>query len=227
METLEAVKRTVVGKRVRTLRKKALIPGIVYGQGRPSVAVAVPRRSFETLWRRLGENSLFGLQIADDEPGSAAVSDTVIIHDVAQDPLYEDPLHIDFYRVSMSDPIEVRVPLEFTGTSPAVATLGGVLVKNLHDIGIRALPQNIPHEIAVDISALQTFDDQILVYDIAVPAGVTVLEDGENVVAAVQAPRSDEEIEGTGAPAPSIEDIEVEKRGKEAETEESEAEAES
>ena len=103
-------------------------------------------------------------------------------------------LHIDFHQVRMDEEIEANIPLVFVGESPAVKSEGGILVKALDELGVSCLPAHLPHELSVDISVLATFDDQIRVSDIAVPAGVKVSDDPETVVALVERPRSDEEM---------------------------------
>ena len=108
--------------------------------------------------------------------------------------------------------IEVNIPLAFVGVSPAVKDLGGNLVKVMHEITIEASPENLPHEIEVDISALTTFDSVILAKDITLPKGVSLATEEDEVVASVSAPRGDEPEEP--AVAPDLSAIEVVKKGK-------------
>jgi large subunit ribosomal protein L25 len=77
--------------------------------------------------------------------------------------------------------VEVHVPLEFVGVSPAVKELGGTLVKVLHEINIEALPKDLPHDLTVDISTLAGLDDKILVQDIPLPPGVTLNREADNM----------------------------------------------
>jgi hypothetical protein len=103
------------------------------------------------------------------------------------------------------------VPLEFIGVSPAVKDLAGNLMKVLRELKISADPQHIPHSITVDISTLATFEDQILASDIALPAGVILVENPDEVVATVEEPKA--EVEEVVAPI-DLSAIEVEKKGK-------------
>lgn len=211
METLNGIKRDIFGKQVRHLRKSGFIPAVIYGENLANIAVTVQKKEFEKLLHGVGESMFFGLKIAGSED-----AETVIVHDVERDPLDDQVRHVDFYRINMAKPIRVRVPLEFVGESPAVAMLGGVLVKNIHEAEVEALPQQLPKSLTADITSLKNFDDQIFVRDIALPEGVTIMEDKDAVVAAVQAPRTEKELETLGTqPEVSLESIEVEKRGKE------------
>jgi len=103
-------------------------------------------------------------------------------------------MHVDFYQVRMDEAVRVAVPLEFVGSSSAIVTMGGILVKALQELEIESLPGAIPETIKVDISSLKTFEDNIYVRDLKVPSGVKVLADENTPVASVQPPRSEEEL---------------------------------
>lgn len=210
METIQANPRDVFGKKVRALRRAGFLPAIVYGQRERPRAVSVARAQFENVWTSVGESGLVTLAIGDER-------EAVLIHDVSRDVLSEAPLHVDFYRVNLQERVNVRVPLEFTGESPAVRDLEGVLVKNVHEVQLEALPGDLPKSITVDISALRTFDDYILLGGLSVPQGVALAGEPETIVASVMPPRSEAELEALEAkPVESVADIEVvAKRGKE------------
>jgi large subunit ribosomal protein L25 len=134
-----------------------------------------------------------------------------LIHEVDVDPVTDVPRHADFYVFEKGKKLEVSIPLEFEGVSPAVKDLGGSLVKVLHELKISAEPQNLPHEIKVDISSLVTFDDVIIASQIKLPTGVNLEENPEEVVASAARPKEDEPQES--API-DLSAIEVEKKGK-------------
>lgn len=196
--------RTELGKKSNHVRKTGHIPAILYGYGISPVAVQVESRAFEKTWKETGKSSLISLE------WEGGTKQTVLIHDVSRDVLQGTPIHVDFYAVRMDRPIEADIPLVFSGETDAVKTLGGVLVKVAHVLSIRALPKDLPHEIEVDISPLRTFEDQILVKNIALPSGVEALIDGEQVVVFVEAPRTEEELAALEQQAEvSLESIEV------------------
>lgn len=210
--------RQELGKKAKRLRNRGFIPAILYGYGVEPKPVEVESRAFEKVWKETGETSLVSLNLED---GSKK---TVLIHDVSRDALRGAPLHVDFYAVRMDRELEADIPLVFNGEAEAVKLLGGILVKVIHELPIRALPEDLPHEITVDISALRTFEDQITVKDIPLPKGVELRVEPDQVIVLVEAPRSEAELAALEQPAEvSLETIEITgKKEKEKETDEGE-----
>ena len=165
------------------------MPAVLYGPGVESMPLAVAKRDFEKVLREAGETSLVTVNV---EGGKAY---NVLIHDVAKDPMTLKPIHADFYAVRMDKPIEAKIPLIFTGEAPAVKNEGGILVKVLHELEVKALPKDLPHEIIVDISGLEKVDDKFHVQDLALPSGVTTAVAADEVVALIEPPRSEAELE--------------------------------
>ncbi len=185
-------------KKPEALRKSGSLPAVLYGPKEPSTPVTLTAIDFSKVWKSAGESSIILLKGPKGEEHEA------LIHDVALNPVSDQPLHADFYVIEKGKKLQISVPLVFTGVAPAVKDLGGTLVKVLHEVEIEALPKDLPHELTVDIASLATLDSQILVKDIALPVGVEMLTDGEEVSAAIAVTK--EEVE---EPTKSIEDIEV------------------
>lgn len=218
---LTATNRTLTGKSLHRLREKGIVPGVVYGRGIENTLVAVPERELEKVYREAGENTLVNLEIEAGEPR------TVLIYDVALDPVKQRLVHVDFYQVRLDEAVKAEVPLEFTGVSPAVKELGGTLVKVLHTLEVEALPQEIPHKIEADVSKLTTFDEQIKIKDLKVAASVKILYSPEEIVARVLPPRTEEELEALEekvvedlAKVEGVADKEIEEKEVKAEVEE-------
>lgn len=199
---------TLVGEirteKAEALRSKSLVPAVMYGPKTEPRHIAVPKMEFGKAFTEAGESTVVTLDIAGEK------TDT-LIQDVQFHPVSGDPTHIDFYVFDKNVKQEVEVPLEFIGESAAVKSLGGILVKVLHEITVSALPSNLPHEIIVDITPLATFDDQIKVSDLTIPAGVDLITEEDEVVALVEEPREEEPEEE--APV-DISSVEIEKKGK-------------
>jgi large subunit ribosomal protein L25 len=197
--------RDAVGSKAsKKLRAQKLVPVVLYGAGEQPTNLTVNLKEFEAVWNEAGESSIVSVH------GLGSDKD-VLIQDVAVDPLFGTPIHVDLFAVRKDVKVEVEVELTFTGVAPAEKELGGTLIKVMHEIAVEALPKDLPHEVVVDISSLKTFDDQIRVADIKLPSGVTAVAEPEEVVALVQA-ANEEEPETTTADVASIE---VTKKGKE------------
>jgi large subunit ribosomal protein L25 len=202
MTAIDAKKRTKEESLI-DIRAKGSIPAVFYGAGKESTPISVPLVAFQKALKEAGESSTIELRLPEETVD-------VLIHDIQFDPVKDTPVHADFLVIDMKKPIEVDVELEFTGVAPAVKNGLGSLVKVMHEIQIKALPKDLPHSIEVDISSLETLENQIHVKDLVMPKGVTCLSDENEVVALVAAGK--EEVEEVAAVDLSA--IEVEKKGK-------------
>lgn len=221
MQELRARVRTTLGKRVKTARAAGFLPAVVYGENMPNQPISVPERDFEKVYREAGESTLVRLEVDGK-------THNVLIHDTSFDPMTGRALHADFYAVRMDRVLRARVPLEFAGESPAVKNEGGVLVKVAHELEVEALPADLPHNLTADLSLLAALKTRIFLRDIAVPKGVKILGPYDEVVAVVEAPRSEEELaalkETPVAEAVAVEtERETKKAAAEAKTKEEEA----
>ncbi len=190
---------------LNALRKAGRIPAVFYGKKEPSTAISVTYLDFAKVYKSAGESTVVILKGDGIEVES-------IIHDMDLHPVTGKPLHADFYVFEKSKKIKVDVPLEFTGTAPAIKELGGTLIKVLHDITVEALPKDLPHKMIVDISGLTGFKSVITAGELKLPHGVSLAVRADDIIASVSEPK--EEIEEV-APV-DLSAIEVEKKGKEA-----------
>lgn len=207
MTTLSAQPRTKQ-ENATSLRKEGKIPAVLYGPKRTSNACSVNRKEFEGALKEAGESTLVTLEFEKERP-------SVFIAEIQRDPLTSAPVHVDFYEPSLTETTEVNVPLVFTGEAGAVKDLGGTLVKNIQEIEVKGLPQDLPHEIRVDISVLASFEDKILVKDLATTGTFTFLKDGNEVVAQVL-PAENVEEELAKSTEGSVEDVQKVEKAKKA-----------
>ncbi len=201
MKTLTATKRSKTDKLVE-LRSNGMVPAVVYGAGVENISISVSGIEFKKVFKEAGESSTILLDIEGKKVDA-------LIHDVQFDPVRGFALHADFLAVDMNKPVHVAIPLEFTGVAPAEKAGMGTLVKVIHEVEVKALPKDLPHFITVDISSLNTLEDQIHVSNLVAPAGVTITTDVDEVVALVAAAKEEKEV----APV-DLSSIEVEKKGK-------------
>lgn len=201
------------GKNLSQIREAGTIPAVVYGPGRETISITVSLKEFSKVHKEAGESGTVEL----DLPSGKIV---VLIHDVVADPVKGFPQHIDFLAIDVTKPIQVSVPIEFVGVSPAVKGNLGTLVKVLHEIEIKGLAKDIPHSVTVDISTLDVLDSHISVGDLKLPNGVEAIAKAADIITSIAAFK--EEKEEVAGPI-DFSQIEVEKKGKKEEEGEAEA----
>lgn len=204
MITLLVTKRDAF-KSVDEARKAGSIPAVFYGAHQKATSVYLSQKVFEKTLKDAGESTIITL-----DTGTEKLS--ALIHDVQLDPVTDRVLHVDFYTVVAGQKVSVPIHLEFTGVSEAVKSLGGTLVKVIHELEIECLPQDLPHQIVVDISRLNTTDSVITVADLNLPATLSPKADIEEVVASISVEK--EEDLSTPVASLDLDSIEVEKKGK-------------
>ena len=151
----------------RRLRKTGLIPAIVYGKGIEPKCISVNA----TEWQLLSRNELNILSLVED--GKETL---VLLKEVQHDPIKNRTRHLDFQAIRMDQKIKAHVAVRPGHALPAGASAGGLLEQNIHEIEVESLPQDLPEEIIVDVSAMN-LGDMIHVGDIPMPAGVTAVTD--------------------------------------------------
>ena len=182
---LQVAPRTVLGKKVATLRREGKTPGNVFGHRLESRAVEADTVTLTQLLRGITRNAIIDLKVDGESKPR-----TVVVRGVLRDPLSEKLLHIDFYQVSMTEKMRAEVPLVLVGSSEAVSTLGGVLLQMLETISIDALPADIPAHFEVDVSAITQLEGSVHVKDLGIDTSkLTLHTDPDVVVARVAAPR--------------------------------------
>ena len=202
MQTLTATKRSKTDK-LATVRSNGMVPAVVYGARVENTSISVPSVAFKKVFKEAGESTAITLDLE-------GVKIDVLIHDLQVDPVHGFPIHVDFLAIDMNKPVEVAIPLEFVGIAPAEKNGLGTLVKVIHEVEIEALPKDLPHTISVDVSGLETLEHQIHAKDIILPVGVTMITDGDEVVALVTVAKEEKEEETVV----DLSSIEVEKKGK-------------
>lgn len=217
--------RQKTGKNNKRLRKRGFIPAVLYGHKEPNLLLTVNYQDFEKLYQETGGSALINLKI-NDASIKGVQEKIVLIYDTAKDPVTDKFIHADFYQVKMDEVLKIEVPLEFVGQSQVVTEQSGVLIKSIQQIEIEALPRNLPRVIKVDISSIKTFNDNIYIKDLELPAGVKTNLNPKEVVASVIPPRKEAELEELEkAPEEKIDEVKVVgEEKKEAETEEEEGE---
>ncbi|HEB01594.1 MAG TPA: 50S ribosomal protein L25 [Candidatus Portnoybacteria bacterium] len=193
MLELETKIRKILGKKVKNLRKKDILPAILYGHKVKNISLEIDLGDFKKIYQQAGGSTLIKLKIKD-ESAESGKERNVLIYRVNRDPVTDEFIHVDFYQIRKGEKITAEVALIFEGESPAVKNEGGILVKDITALEIESLPENLPHQIKVDISKLEKFGDNIRIKDLAISGEIKVKVSPEEVVASVIPPRTKEEV---------------------------------
>src|ERR1035437_7689504 len=161
---LKVEKRTVLGKQVKALRRAGILPCNIYGKDLESTAVQVPEKDFLAVFEEAGETGLVDIELGDKKT-------PVLIHNMQKN-FRGKILHADFFQVNLKEKVKTMVPLEIVGEPKAVLDKVGILM-------------NILSEIEVNVEHFANIDDQVLVADLKIPEGVTVLTEAEQVVSKI------------------------------------------
>jgi len=188
--------RAVTGKKVARLRRAGVLPGVVFGGHKDSTPVETDMKEFERGYRRWGTTTLLTLTGLDAEQPA-------LIHEVSKSTLTGKLLHVDFQRVSLTEKVHAEVPIHFAGESPAVKG-GGVLVHAISEIQVEAFPQDIPHNIEVDLTTLLEIDDSIYIRDLRYDTTkFKILDDENELIVRVVPVRVEEEPTPAAAAVPA------------------------
>lgn len=190
-EKISAVKRDTIKRKTNQLRRAGFIPAIVYGPGVDSLSIQVSEGEFLALLRQGLEVELIELMIeGEQEPR------VVLMQDIQTEPVHNRPVHVDFFEVDLTEPVEVDVPIELIGEVLAVEEKRGMLLHNLQELPIKVLPDQIPPHIEVDVSVMREVGDHITVGDLALGEEVEILVDNpEELIVKVDPVRQPEVIE--------------------------------
>lgn len=183
--TLAVEARDLLGKKVKGLRKKGMLPASLYGKDVKSLSLFVPLKDFQKVYAQVGETGLVEIKCGPQ-------SFHTLVADVQTHPLSRQPLHVQFHAVKLTEKIKANVPLKLIGEPIVVQSGEGVLLQTLNEIEVEALPADLPEEITVDASGLQAVNDQVVVAQLKIPAKVEVLTSAEEIVVKV-APAISEE----------------------------------
>lgn len=191
METIELTleKRTLKGKQVNQLRRQGLVPGIVYGHHFDPVAVQVPARVLQPVLGRAGFTHLIDLRLPEwPKPEKA------LVREVQRDPITNEVLHVDFFRVSLTERIRAEVPITFVGEFPLRDSGSAVLLYGVDSIEVECLPADLPAAVEVDLSELREIGQTVHVRDLKLSDKVEVLTDPDELVVKVEPAEVPEEV---------------------------------
>lgn len=215
--TFIAEARAMTGKKAKKLRRQGIIPAVIYGQGQ-NLNIQVDNLTLQRVLRDAGTTNLIDISVGKE-------THTVLAKDVQVHVTRGDLIHVDFYEVDMTEKLVVQAALVPVGTAAPVDEGLGTTAMIMVSVEIECLPDNLISEIEVDMTKIETPDDVVIIGDLTVPEGVTVLAEPEAIVARfdyVQLEEEEEEEEEGEEllMAAAADEVEVIAKGKQADEEE-------
>jgi len=210
---INAEKRDVVGKKVGSLRRQGLIPGVMYGHNEPPFPITMNAREIERVINNLTSSSIVTVKV-DGESHQA------LIREKQKDYIRNQIIHIDFQILSLKEKIRSKIEVKLVGVAPAVKNFNGIVLQEREFIDVEALPADLPERITVDISGLENIGDLIRVGDLDISDAVTVFDDVNDVIVSISGAMAEEAVEEEVTTAEGTEPEVVEKGKKESEEEE-------
>ncbi|MFQ6100097.1 MAG: 50S ribosomal protein L25 [Anaerolineae bacterium] len=201
---LMAKKRTVLGKQVKQLRRQGWVPCVMYGHNFDPVSLQLEARRLRQVLSEVGGSQLVSIKIKGIKQPEMA-----LVRDLQRDPIKGTLLHVDFYRVMMTERLTAEVPLMTVGESPVVERNEGILLYGISTVEVECLPGDLVDAIEVDLSDLVEVDQALHVRDLAVPAGIEVLTSPDEMIVHVVPVKEEEEEEIEEIEVPGVEEVEV------------------
>jgi len=169
---INATKRSLTGKKVKSLRREGKLPGVIYGKHTEPTSILMDTREASKI---LNEHSFVTLNLDGEEVAA-------LVQEKQRDFLRGNLLHVDFHAVSMTEKLTTTVEIVSQGIPSAVKNYNAVLVQNLNELEVECFPQDLPEKIVVDVAKLANIGSSILVKDLVLPAAVQVLSHADTVV---------------------------------------------
>jgi len=185
---LTSKSRTILGNQVRILRREKQIPAVIYSKTFPSTPIQLVENEFLKAYKLSGKTHVIDLSV--DEKVYPCIVHALDIH-----PVRGTVRHIDFLLVNLKEKITSVVPITYIGIAEGIKSLGAVLNINLNKVEVTALPDNLPSEIVVDVTALATFEDAVYVRDLPKTNLYEFASEADELVVSLTQQSQEEELE--------------------------------
>jgi len=173
----------------RRMRLKGILPGVMYDEKGVSTPIQLDRHEFDLMLEgHRGDSMMVDVEV-DGKPHGK-----MLLKDVQRHPLSDDVIHVDLSVVSMTETMRFEVGIELKGDPVGVHQQGGVLEQVLRSVEVECLPGDLVESFELDVSALE-IGDSLSAGDLALDSRFSLVTDPEIAVAAVSAPRVEEEPE--------------------------------
>lgn len=197
--TFKVQTRITTGRSVKKLRLEGLVPANVFGKKIASLIVQMNSKEFEKLRRSVGESTLLYLQVEGEKEERP-----VLVRELVYHPVSHQLLHVSFNQVNLKEKVTAPVAILLEGVSPAETEKLGILVQQLDEVEIEALPADMPEGLKVDVSILTEVGAAIAVKDLSVDASkITIKTDPNAILVKIEPLAAEEKVEAPVVVAPA------------------------
>ncbi|MBP9813376.1 50S ribosomal protein L25 [Candidatus Saccharibacteria bacterium] len=190
--------RKTVGKGLNAMRREGVVPAVIHNHGQQSILVSGKYRDFQVAYNKVGKSQAVTAKV----DGKSYLT---IIRDIDLDPAKSVIRHVVLQAIKQNEEIETEVPVVYAEGEIPAEKKGLLILKELDELSIKALPKDLPESIVVDLSSLEEAGDMVRVEALKAPAGVTILTTPDTPIAIVEMPR-DQAAEADAAAAALAED---------------------
>lgn len=196
---LKATRRSVTGKQVKALRRQGRLPAVMYGHKIEPISISLDAHQSSLIIPGLSSSTIVTIDLEGEQHAA-------LVRERQKDYLKNQLVHVDFQVVSLTEKIRAAVRINLHGTSPAVKDFNAVIMTNVTEIEVEALPRDLPEHFVIDISRLAAIGDALHVRDLEVSDKVTILTDADEiiVIATGAAPEEEEVTEGAEGAEPEV-----------------------
>lgn len=188
-EILSISLRNEVGKNaVKKIMNNGFVPAVVYGHNKTNILAKISQKEVKTILKHRGKSIFFVVENSDDSLNGKKL----LVKSIMKDPVTDTIKHIDFYEMSEKEMTKFYVPIKLVGKAQGLVQ-GGVLEWEKRDVELKALPENVPDLIEVDVTNL-TIGHSIHLSELKLPEGVKLAEDGNIAVVTMLAPKVQVEL---------------------------------
>lgn len=196
---IKAEKRTITGKKVKTIRLAGKVPAVIYGGKLKSLPISLDKRDATNTLNKVSGSTIFTIDIEGEEHAA-------LVREIQQDYIKGELLHVDFLAVSLKEKLRTNVSVSLVGEAPVLEEYSALIVSGLDQIEVECFPQDLPEVIEVDVSILEELGAAIYLKDIPTIENVEFLSDPEDLIAVASAIK--EEVEEVVEEEELLEEVE-------------------
>ena len=176
---LQVEKRKITGKKVKRLRLKQILPGVLVEPKKDSINIEVPQGNFLKTYKKAGLTEIFDLSLEDK-------TYPVIIEEIAHHPVTGVVTHVNFRIVNLKQKLKVNVPIVYINEElhPLIKSNNALLLTQIDEVEVEALPNNLPKKFVLDVLKLVEIGDSFTIKDLKQlvdPTKVEIIEKDDSI----------------------------------------------